>query len=261
MKFLLVGLAVCLAVLVGVGIVLDGVPGLVCVGVGLVGLAFLGQELLLRADLPGRLRRRRQARRPAAEQSRQVAQLREDLQGLGIPETTVRRQHLPARTVVMRTATGAGTARASALEQLLRDELLPALRRQGIVVTGPPGIFLVEPGLPDPAVTAWLPVAAGTSTAAPLEARQLPEQFFVVVRERGSGIEVESGIAEAERFAREQGLTLAVPTAGDPASMPFLRFVGGPAADFASEAGSVGGAGVSIESEFTELCWPVGARR
>lgn len=250
-KSVLVCVVIGLVALVGIGISIDGVPGLVCAGVGMAGLVFGLKEFVLRIDLPGRARRRREARRTPDESRQPLTQLRADLQQLGIPEITVTRQSLPARTVVVLESGGPGLVRASDLEHVLDQELLPALRRQAVTVIGPPGTFLFEPRRPDLAVEAWLPVAAGTSVAAPLGTRQLPEQLCLVAREPGSGIAVESAIARVEEFAREEGLTLAVPTGGDAASVPFVRFVGGPAALFTPEAAP------SLEAEFTELCWPV----
>ncbi|RRD52720.1 MerR family transcriptional regulator [Buchananella hordeovulneris] len=113
-----------------------------------------------------------------ADVRRKLRLLHQLLDGGKTMSITVSRATVPAMTVVALT----GTVPTYSDEGQLWEVMLPQLISQGIQATGPAGV--IEHGEEyvehNPRLSIFVPVAAGTTTVAPLQVLELPERECVV---------------------------------------------------------------------------------
>lgn len=130
-----------------------------------------------------------------------------DQEGSTMSSIAVSRETVPARTVV----TLRGVIPAYDQEGQLWQQLMPQLGQQGITPIGPGGAFEHDPEYreADPTMSIWLPVAPGTTAAAPLEVHELPEQQVVQAAVEGPYSLISEAHARIEEFAAAEGLTFA----------------------------------------------------
>ncbi|MGO1166841.1 MAG: MerR family transcriptional regulator [Janibacter sp.] len=128
-----------------------------------------------------------------------------DQEGSTMSSIAVSRETVPARTVV----TLRGVIPAYDQEGQLWQQLMPQLGQQGITPIGPGGAFEHDPEYreADPTMSIWLPVAPGTTAAAPLEVHELPEQQVVQAAVEGPYSLISEAHARIEEFAAAEGLT------------------------------------------------------
>lgn len=104
-----------------------------------------------------------------------------------------------------------GTIPTYSDEGLLWQRLMPELGRQGITAIGPGGVIEHDGEYreSDPDVSIWVPVAAGVTAEAPLEAIDLPETVAVVARVIGPYSLITEAHARIAEFADREGISLA----------------------------------------------------
>ncbi|MDN5717861.1 MAG: MerR family transcriptional regulator [Janibacter sp.] len=167
-----------------------------------------------------------------------------DQEGSTMSAITVTQERIPARTVIALR----GTIPAYDQEGQLWQQLMPLLGAQGIVPIGPGGVFEHDPEYveSDPTVSIWLPVAPGTTTVAPLEVHEIPEQQVVQAHVEGPYTLISEAHSRIEEFASAEGLTFAARRdLDDPVErLGFNRYLVDPS-------------GAAPEDLVTEVCMPL----
>ena len=118
---------------------------------------------------------------------------------------TIDRTPFAARTVVSLR----GTIPTYADEARLWDQMLPEMDRQGIEMTGPCGSLDLAEEYQESDVDkeVFAPVTAGTTAAAPLAVRELPEQPAVRATLTGPYDRIGDACDQLVQWTTEQGLT------------------------------------------------------